>query len=205
MKPLLLVFFMGLIGASIGWITNVFAIRLLFRPYECYKVPVLGFQFQGLIPKRKMDIAESLGDIVSLELITGNDIALTLGRPDIKEKLAFKVQEHVQERVLNKLPFMIPPNIQLVVAEYVGKMLGQEVIKFLDHPQKAFHQNEIEDIKIEIKNIVKNKISSLDMERLELITYAVASRELKHIEVLGGILGFLIGLIQGIVVLTFPL
>jgi len=38
---------------------------------------------------------------------------------------------------------------------------------------------------------------------LESIVLSVVNKELKHIEYLGGILGFMIGLLQGIIVLLF--
>lgn len=42
---------LAIIGAFIGWMTNVFAIKLLFRPLQ--PVNILGIKLQGLIPKRK--------------------------------------------------------------------------------------------------------------------------------------------------------
>ncbi len=42
---------LSIIGASIGYITNVIAIKLLFRPVE--PMNVIGFKIQGVIPKRQ--------------------------------------------------------------------------------------------------------------------------------------------------------
>ena len=193
--------FMGAIGAGIGWITNMIAIRLLFRPYKRYQLPLLGWSFQGLIPKRQQDIAVALGNIVSTELITGQDIAYSLGRQENKEKIAEKVQQYVQERIIDSLPFVVPRSVQLTLADYAGKTLYQEVSSFLDNPQKILHPKDLEEIKSEIKKIVEAKVLSLDVPRLEEITYALASKELKHIELLGGLLGFFIGIVQGVSVL----
>jgi len=201
MKTAIYFLFIGFVGAGIGWVTNVVAIRLLFRPYRPYRLPLFGWSFQGLIPKRQKDIAAALGIVVSSQLITGEDVAQSLGREDIKEKIAWKVRYHVQERVLHRLPFMIPQPIQEALAEYAGKTLYQEVISFLENPQAILRDNELEDIKAEIRKIVEDKILSFDMKRLEEITYTLARTELKHIELLGGILGFLIGIIQALVTL----
>ena len=40
----------------IGWITNYIAIKMLFRPYK--EMNFLFFKIQGLIPKRRSEIAE---------------------------------------------------------------------------------------------------------------------------------------------------
>ena len=201
MDILLFIIFMGLVGAGIGWFTNIVAIRLLFRPYRSYRLPLLGWSFHGLIPKRQRDIAIALGNIVSTELITGQDVAHSLGRTENKERIACKVQQYVQERIVESLPFIIPHSIQQALAEYAGKTLYQEVTGFLDNPQKFLHQPDVEEIKAEIKIIVEEKVLSLDVRRLEEITYTLASKELKHIEVLGGVLGFLIGIFQGLIAL----
>ncbi|MGI6588871.1 MAG: DUF445 domain-containing protein [Peptococcia bacterium] len=199
MYNLLLIVLMGFIGACIGWVTNVLAIRLLFKPYQEYKVPVLGWKIQGLIPKRKKDIAVALGEIVSTELITGNDVLESLSRKDIKERLRAKFEKYVREQVFLRLPFVIPESILASLAEFMAKLLGQEVNKFLDNPSKFFQAQEINEIKQEIKRIVEKKVISLEMVSLEEIVYTLARSELKHIEIIGGILGFFIGIAQGII------
>ena len=40
---------------------------------------------------------------------------------------------------------------------------------------------------------------ALEMAKLEELVYFLARTELKHIELLGGVLGFMIGLVQGLV------
>jgi uncharacterized membrane protein YheB (UPF0754 family) len=56
--------------------------------------------------------------------------------------------------------------------------------------------------KIDFRKIIQAKIEEFDVSRLESIIYGIASRELKAIEILGGVLGFVVGFIQlGIVFL----
>ncbi|NLO76192.1 MAG: DUF445 family protein [Clostridia bacterium] len=199
MNIFLLLILMGLIGALIGWVTNMVAIRLLFRPYKMYKIPLLGWRIQGLIPKRQADIAVALGKIISKELITGNDVIESISRKDIKARLREKTEQYVREQVSLRLPFLIPEGIQASVADFVAKILGQELNKFLDNPRKFFQEEETNEIKAEINRIVVKKVNSLNVAGLENIVYAVADRELKHIEIIGGVLGFLIGIMQGII------
>ncbi|MCR4440725.1 MAG: DUF445 family protein [Peptococcaceae bacterium] len=192
---------MGLIGAWIGWITNVAAIRLLFRPYRAYRTALVNWTLQGLIPKRRKDIAAALGEVVSRELITGQDVARSLARQDIKEKIAWKVRRVVQERVKERLPSIIPGSMQNTLAKYAGRTLYQETLAFLENPQGILNENELEDVREEIRKIVEEKIFAFDVEQLEKITYRLAGRELGHIELMGGVLGFIIGIIQGLITL----
>ncbi|WP_346873691.1 DUF445 family protein [Clostridium sp. UBA5988] len=50
--------------------------------------------------------------------------------------------------------------------------------------------------------MVEEKINELDLQELERIIINVAKKELKHIEVLGFILGAAIGIVQGLVVMV---
>ena len=64
-----------LIGALIGYCTNYIAVKMLFRPrHERYffghKVPLT----PGAIPKGKIRLAKSVGDVISNHLVTSEDI-----------------------------------------------------------------------------------------------------------------------------------
>lgn len=192
---------MGFIGAVIGWVTNVIAIKLLFRPYEEITIPLIRWRLQGLIPKRQKDIASAIGHVVGCELITGHDVVISLSKEDVKDKLVRKVQELIQKRVREKMPFILPQVLQETVADYVSKALSQEVANILDNPARVLNKDNLEEIKSEICLIVENKILSFEMQKFEDIIQGLARTELKHIELLGGVLGFLIGVLQGIITL----
>lgn len=75
MNDLVLIGMLVLVGAIIGGGTNVIAIRMLFRPYNSHYIGPVKLPFTpGLIPKRKADIAESLGKTVEDHLVTPEGI-----------------------------------------------------------------------------------------------------------------------------------
>ncbi len=202
MDTIFYVFLMGIIGAGIGWITNVVALKLLFRPYLEYRVPLFGWKIQGLIPKKQKDIAFGLGEVVSTELITGTDLMASLSRKDIQTRLREKVEFYVKEQVFLRLPFVIPGVIQVSMADFVARALGNEVERLMQNPRSFLGDTELEEVRQEIKKIVADNVLSLEMAKLEELVYFLAKTELKHIELLGGVLGLLIGLGQGLVSLV---
>ena len=73
------------IGGFIGWITNLIAIKLLFRPYR--EVNILGIKFQGVIPKRKKALAENIAKMIDEELISIKDITKIINSMEIETEI----------------------------------------------------------------------------------------------------------------------
>ncbi|MDA3949728.1 MAG: DUF445 family protein [Spirochaeta sp.] len=60
-----------LLGAGIGYLTNSLAIRMLFRPLSRVKVFGVPLPFTpGVIPRQRRELAESIGTMVSRDLLT---------------------------------------------------------------------------------------------------------------------------------------
>ena len=61
------ILFSALLGAFIGWVTNIVAIKLIFRPYKA--INILGlFTLQGVLPKEN-ELAIAIGQTVEQELL----------------------------------------------------------------------------------------------------------------------------------------
>lgn len=196
---IVLVLSMSIIGAIIGWITNIIAIKLIFRPYKAIKIPVINFELQGLIPKRRMDIAKSIGDVVEEELLDIKEIFETM----IDEKEIRSIQKSIKIKILKildeKMPSIIPSMFKSSIKTYVSDLVDKEGHKMIE----GFIQEAMDKAidKICISQLVEEKINSFDIAKIEEIIISLAKKELKHIEVLGGVLGFIIGLFQGVIVL----
>ena len=77
-----------IIGATIGYITNYVAIKMLFRPY--YPKHIFGRTVPftpGLIPKRKSDIAKSISAVVCRDLLDKESLVETLCDDKIMDKM----------------------------------------------------------------------------------------------------------------------
>lgn len=71
MKVVLIILGMTLIGALIGGVTNMIAIKMLFHPFKAYYIFGKRIPFTpGLVPKRREKIASKIGQVVEEHLLT---------------------------------------------------------------------------------------------------------------------------------------
>lgn len=197
MKAIVSIIIMALIGGIIGWITNVLAIKLMFRPINPVKIPILNIEIIGLIPKRKKEIAKNIGEVVSKELLSVDDIISSSINEGDKEDLNNYIKDKIRNLVNEKMDF-IPAPFKMMVQGPIDNIINEEVDGALEEMEEKILQKAKE--RIDIEKIVEEKVNELDLLELERIIISVAKKELKHIEILGFFLGGIIGLIQGIVV-----
>ncbi|HWQ76311.1 MAG TPA: DUF445 family protein [Syntrophomonas sp.] len=186
-----------LISAFIGYITTVVAVRMLFWPRR----PVnLGFySVQGVLPKRQAQIAVSLGELVEKELLSMDDVLEQLNTPEIQQLVLSKVSAVLRERLNELLPRIIPGRLIQMIIDLLDKIIAQESPKIIEQLFKS--GGEYLTNEIHISQIVENKINALDLKQLEDMIKGISAPELTFIEVLGGVMGFMIGLVQVVIVL----
>lgn len=186
---------MILIGGFIGWITNKVAIKLLFRPIN--PVKILFFKFQGVFPKRKDDMAISLADTIENELLSKEVIFDKILNKDNLDEVKSKLKETLKAKITEIIPSMVKmfmPDVDKMVGSFIEK----DGDKLFDEMIDDFQKTGLE--KLNIREIVKERIDELDFVEFEKIIFGLMSKELKHIEIIGLFLGALIGVLQFLVV-----
>lgn len=182
------------IGAVIGWVTNVLAIKMIFHPRDPIHVPGTPWKIHGLLPKRKAELARSVGNTVSQELLPLEHLLDRVDQDKYKSDILSSVLSHIDERLSETLPRFIPSNLRYLLREFVADLVAREGSDLLDRVF-ARVKSKIQE-EVDISSIVEEQILSLDMVRLEQLVIGIARRELRHIEILGAVLGFVIGLVQ---------
>lgn len=190
-----------LIGALIGWWTNIFAIKLIFRPYKPIKIPILGIILQGLIPKRRYELAENIGQTLEQEILSSDEIVDKLLSEDSKEQLIFYFRRTITKKVHDKLPDILPKTIKDSIINYLIDTIDKYIRDIIDDSKTLLTKKVKEDI--DLKQMVEDKINSFDIRELEQLIVKLSKSELKQIEVLGGAIGFFIGLMQAILYYLF--
>lgn len=180
-----------MIGAFIGWITNVLAIRLLFRPHRPFRV--FFWTFQGLIPKRRAEIAANVARVVDKDLLPLGEVLEHLRTPALEEKITGMVVEVARRRLTERLPAFIPTGLKEAAAKTIEETLRREIPPALEELERELTSSVSS---FSLGELVAAKINRLDLHQVEGLIVEVASRELRYIELLGGILGFFIGLVQ---------
>lgn len=183
-------------GALIGWLTNYVAIKLLFRPHNAVKV--FGLSFQGLIPKRRRDITHSIATTIEKELLSSTDLIETLDTIDWKQEVEDAVEEIIENRfsqsTLKKIPLvgLVSENI----VYHVKYLITKDILKQIESKKTGIIQRFSD--KVDVRTMLASRIDGLDLKSFEGLLTKFVSRELKHIELLGAVMGFSIGVLQSI-------
>lgn len=196
MDNLIRILILAVIGGFIGYVTNVVAIRLIFRPIVPIKIPILNIEIVGLIPKRRAEIAANVGEIIQNEFLSMDEILANIITDKDKEEVVRYIKARVKIIIHEKVSF-IPSSIKNMIQDYLGDIIESEVKQSIDELSKNIINKANE--RIDIQKMVEDKINELDLYELEEIIIRIAKNELKHIEILGLVLGFLIGIVQGLV------
>lgn len=184
-----------LVSAFIGWITNWVAIKMLFHPRN--PINILGIQVQGIFPKRQQQFAEKLGRLVSQELLSFSDIEEKINKPENLHTILPQVETHIDHFLRVKLGESMP---------MISMFIGDKTIDKL----KAIFMEELETLfpkimkeysaslknELDLEQIVTDKVKAFPSDKLEDILYQVMAKEFRFVELLGAVLGFLIGILQ---------
>lgn len=191
MKLLLTVF----IGIFIGWITNYIAIKLLFRPYK--EINFLFFKIQGLIPKRKNEIGKGIAEIVEKELISVKDFTSCIDKNAFSENLGEFVDKILEKKLKEKIKETFPFIKMFLTDSVVSEIKNAIKNLILENSEEIilFFTNHLED-KLSLSDMIEEKISNFSLEKVEEIIMKLSKKELKHIELVGAILGGIIGIFQ---------
>lgn len=187
-------------GGAIGWVTNYLAIKFLFRPRKPWRIGPL--VIQGVIPRRRQDLAVAVGQVVATDLLPQDQIAAALSAPEIRRNMAEMAGETIAHRVA-AFPVLrpFPRALREMIAQQVAKTVNREVKNILAAEGPELVHRVLSTV--DLAQLVADELDAMDWDSMEAIVYSVAGKELKLIEVMGGILGALVGLIQAIFVFFF--
>lgn len=196
MNNIIRILILAIIGGLIGYITNVIAIKLIFRPINPIKIPILNIEIIGMIPKRKTEIATNIAKVVEEQFISVDEIMDNIITEQDKQHTIDYIKVRVK-LILSEKMTLIPSTIRNLVQNYVSEIIEDEIREGIDELSEEMIIKTKN--RINIKEIIENKINELDLYELETIILQIVKNELRHIEVLGLILGFFIGIVQGII------
>lgn len=194
---LLKLLFSTVICAFIGWITNYIAIKMLFHPRQPLTIGSL--TIQGIFPKRQKALAMNLAAVIEGELLSHEDIQQVLRRPEFAARLKEKIQEGFAQFLSTRLGALNPMIAMFLDGAMMDKIKGLLDAE-LDRIVPGLLETATDEIRnsLDLRQIIQDKIENLSMERLEVLLMSIMAKEFRFIEVVGAVLGALIGLTQGL-------
>ena len=189
------IYLIPFISAFIGWFTNWIAIKMLFHPKK--QVNILGLKFQGIFPKGQQQFAEKLGTLVANELIHFDEIAAKLKDPEQLKELNPTIEAHIDTFLRVKLKEKIPVVAMFIGDNTITKLkdgMMEEINVLL--PEVIDRYTQGLSAKIDIQKMVTEKVAAFSSDKLEEILESIMKKEFRFVEILGGVLGFIIGLLQ---------
>jgi uncharacterized membrane protein YheB (UPF0754 family) len=180
------------IGAGIGWITNVVAIRMLFRPKEPIKVG--GITLQGVLPKRQKELAKAIALAVEKELLPVDNLLGRIRRPEFLQQLTTTVVSHVDRRIRDGLPGFLPAGLRHYLADLLREVVSKETSLLIGEVSGKVTEQIRQEA--QVGELVEQKVNAFDLDQLESLVIDLAANELRYIEIMGAVLGFIVGLGQ---------
>ncbi len=196
-----LLFLLPLIAALIGWMTNYIAVKMLFHPKEPKKI--VGITFHGVFPKRQNVLAKKLGQLVADELFSVSDVSAKIKEFAISDEAMNEVGKRIEMTIRNKLVQAFPMLAMFLTDEMVEKVTGlfkNELKDFLSATSQGMGEKLEENLNVEA--MVKERVNAFSSEKLEKLLNQLMKKEFKFIELVGAILGFLIGCLQLVISLS---
>ena len=174
---------------------------MLFHPKEPKKI--VGITFHGVFPKRQNVLAEKLGQLVADELFSVSDVSAKIKEFATSDEAMNEVGKRIEMTIRNKLVQAFPMLAMFLTDEMVEKVTGlfkNELKDFLSATSQGMGEKLEENLNVEA--MVKERVNAFSSEKLEKLLNQLMKKEFKFIELVGAILGFLIGCLQLVISLS---
>lgn len=126
-----------LLGALIGYVTNYIAIRMLFRPLRPWRIFGVRLPLTpGIIPSKRGELAQRMGEMVGSHLLTADDVKQALEKPVFVNELKGAVNEKLRtflNRDLGPLDTLVPDSYQRRFRELVETVRGKALRALTDY------------------------------------------------------------------------
>lgn len=153
MHAFLIIIFMMIIGALIGGVTNVIAVKMLFHPFKTYYIFNKRVPFTpGLIPKRRAEIADKIGQVIEEHLLTESMIQSKLNATATRTAIEEVVQKQIEKLKEDRTSFdylakKVDIDIAHLANEKIETVMSEKLeLFYYDHSNTPIAQLIPEDI-----------------------------------------------------------
>lgn len=123
-----------IIGAIIGYGTNLLAIRMLFRPHRAKYLLRFRIPFTpGIIPKSRDELADSVGRAVAEELLTPDAILTQLNSQELRDSLRLWIGQ--QRRSILERPISLSPAQESKILVALAEPIAHAFRRIMERPE----------------------------------------------------------------------
>lgn len=184
-----------IISGAVGWFTNYIAVKMLFRPQK--PVNLLFFTIQGIFPKNQKLVAQKIGRMVADELLSAEDVRDKMATSDNIEFIKSIFEEKIDDYLNNKFPQNYP-----ITSVFFGQKrknkIKEDLVLEVERAAPDVIDQYIKNLEMSfnVEEIIQERVEQLSPARLENLIMGILQKEFKFIEWIGAIIGFIIGLLQ---------
>ncbi|MFM9020335.1 MAG: DUF445 domain-containing protein, partial [Sediminibacterium sp.] len=150
-----------------------------------------------IFPKRQQVFAARLGKLVSDELLSFTDISTKITHPSNLKSVMPLIEKHIDRFLREQLPEQMPLISMFIgegtIQELKGVFVRQLEVLFPEIMEAYVHT--LKD-QLDLEAIVTQKVAGFSSDKMEQILMSIMQKEFRFVEIIGGILGFVIGLLQ---------
>ena len=135
-----------LIGATIGYVTNLVAIKMLFRPLREVRLFGLRLPFTpGILPRQRRRLADNIGDMVQRELLTAGVLRERLAKAEVRENIGSAIGSYTSGLLQRPVSSWLEDDAEnMPLAELFKDFVNSEVFNsFLEEIIKAWAAEKI--------------------------------------------------------------
>ena len=191
------------ISAAVGYVTNMMALKMMFKPMEFVGIPpYLGWQ--GIVPRKAAVMASIAVDTMTGKLIKPDEIFARLDPHRVAAEL-----EQPTRQIIDDIVYDVMAEHQPTLWATLPELAKQQVIKRVQRESPELIAEIMDKVRYNIDEMFDIKdmvITNLmrDKELLNRIFLDVGEPEFKFIARSGAYFGFLFGLVQMIVYAVYP-
>ena len=195
----IMIYTLPVIAAVIGWFTNYLAVKMLFHPRN--KVRILFWDIQGIFPKKHHVLAQKIGKLVAEDLLSVRDIQDLLTHPENVSQINRDIEEKIEDYLTHTFPEKYPM-LSFFVGEKSKNKIRLALMEEMETMGPELMNKTIASLesKLDIENFIKERVSMFSTVRMEKLIQGILSSEFRFIEWVGAMVGFLVGLIQLILI-----
>ncbi|MBY6037997.1 DUF445 family protein [Fictibacillus nanhaiensis] len=170
---------MIIVGAFIGGLTNLIAIKMLFRPFNTLYIGKFRVPFTpGLIPKRRHQLAVQLGETVTKHLLTAEGVQAKINDSGFRTEMTELIQGEVKRFLKSDVTINELLKKDFGVEDMQHRIQSMTENWLLNRMKKMFEESNGK----EMKDVLPEKFVSAGEEKLPEVVDWLLNRGVHYLE-----------------------